>query len=60
MQIVAANFEAAVTGGTLKTSDEVSAYGYFSQKEMEGMDILPTHIPRIRDIFDEQGEAYFD
>jgi len=60
VQIIAGNFEVVVRGGALKTSDEVTAYGYFSQEEIAGMDILPTHVPRIRDIFDKRGEAYFD
>ena len=49
IQVVALNFEAAVTGGELGLSDETTALGYFSLDEAAQMDIIGHHLQRIHD-----------
>jgi ADP-ribose pyrophosphatase YjhB (NUDIX family) len=53
-QIVALNFEAEPVGGALALSDETTAYGYFSWDDMARMDIMETHVERLRDVFSGQ------
>jgi ADP-ribose pyrophosphatase YjhB (NUDIX family) len=50
-QIVALNFEAEPIGGTLTISDETTAYGYFSWDVIGRMDVMETHVERLRDVF---------
>jgi ADP-ribose pyrophosphatase YjhB (NUDIX family) len=50
-QIVALNFEAEPIGGTLTISDETTAYGYFSWDAIARMDVMETHVERLRDVF---------
>ncbi|NES25879.1 MAG: NUDIX domain-containing protein [Symploca sp. SIO3E6] len=49
--IFSLNFEVELIGGTLGTSDETTAYGYFSQDEMAEIDIMENQWPRIQDAF---------
>jgi len=49
IQVVALNFEAAVTGGELGLSDETTAFGYFSLDEAAQMDIIGHHLQRAQD-----------
>lgn len=58
VQVVGLLFEAAMVGGELQVSDEATAFGYFSQAEMEDMDLLPLHRDRIRDAFAWQEAAF--
>jgi ADP-ribose pyrophosphatase YjhB (NUDIX family) len=53
-QIVALNFEAEPIGGMLSISDETTAYGYFSWDTIAGMDVMETHVERLRDVFSGQ------
>jgi ADP-ribose pyrophosphatase YjhB (NUDIX family) len=57
-QIVAAHFLVRVVSGTLQLSDETTAYGYFSQEELAGMDVMEHHAERIADSFATQEGAY--
>ncbi len=60
VQIVAIHFEVEVTGGTLGLSNETSGFGYFSLKEMEGMEMLGHHKKRIEDTLAGKAEAVFE
>ena len=53
-QIVALNFEAEPLGGTLTLSDETTEYGYFSWEDMARMDVMETHVERLKDVFSGQ------
>ena len=57
-QIVAAHFLVRVVGGALQLSDETTAYGYFSRKEIAEMDVMEHHAERIADSFAMQEGAY--
>jgi 8-oxo-dGTP pyrophosphatase MutT (NUDIX family) len=54
VQIAAFCFECEVTGGELGLSSETTAYGYFSQAEIETLDLIATHRQRIADVFAHQ------
>lgn len=56
-QMVALCFEAEVKGGKLGLSDETTEVGYFTIAEIEGMDVMEHHRPRIRDAVSEQKET---
>lgn len=60
VQIVAIHFEAEIVGGTLGLSDETSDFGYYSLKEMEGLEMLGHHMQRIEDTLAERSEAIFE
>lgn len=60
VQIVAIHFETEITGGTLGLSNETSGFGYFSLKEMEGMEMLGHHKKRIEDTLARKAEAVFE
>jgi len=60
VQIVAIRFEVEVTGGALGLSNETSGFGYFSLKEMEGMEMLGHHKKRIEDTLLRKAEAVFE
>ena len=53
-QLVSFNFEAIPVSGTLGLSDETTAYGYFSQEEIEDLDLMEHHYERIADAFSAQ------
>jgi|TARA_Y100000588_G_scaffold284515_1_gene302121 8-oxo-dGTP pyrophosphatase MutT (NUDIX family) len=59
IQPVAFNFEAEITGGELGLSDETTEFGWYTMSEMEDMDILEHHIPRIRDAILNRPEAFY-
>ena len=52
--VVALNFEVEVVGGTLGLSNETTEYGYFSQDEVQEMDLVEHNIPRVADAFNVQ------
>ena len=58
IQAVALGFEAKPTGGELRISDETTGVGYFSQGEMESMDVMEPHYERIIDGFAGQEAAF--
>ena len=58
IQPVAFSFEAEVTGGQLSTSNETTAYGYFSVDEFDTIDLMEHHQERILDAW-ERREATF-
>ena len=58
VQIVALHFEAEITGGELGLSDETSDFGYFTMKEIEGLEMLDRHTERIIDTLARQSEAF--
>jgi ADP-ribose pyrophosphatase YjhB (NUDIX family) len=53
-QIVALNFEAEPIGGTLSLSDETTDYGYFTPEEIWQMDVMETHVERLKDLLSGQ------
>lgn len=57
-QIVALNFEVEVVGGTLGLSDETTEVGYFSQDEIETLDLMEHHRERIADAFADSGGPF--
>jgi 8-oxo-dGTP pyrophosphatase MutT (NUDIX family) len=57
-QIVAAHFLVRVLGGSLGLSDETTEYGYFSRAELEALDLMEHHRPRIADSFAGQEAAF--
>lgn len=58
VQLVALCFEAEVTGGELRLSDETTAFGYFSREDIQQLDMLLNHLPRIEDAFSGQQESF--
>ena len=59
IQPVAFSFEAEVIGGELALSDETVDFGWYTVDEIESMDTLEHHLPRIRDAVKGQLEAVF-
>jgi ADP-ribose pyrophosphatase YjhB (NUDIX family) len=57
-QIVALNFEAEAVRGTLTLSDETSAYGYFAWAEIAHMDVMETHVERLKDVFSGESPPF--
>jgi ADP-ribose pyrophosphatase YjhB (NUDIX family) len=57
-QIVALNFEARITSGTPGLSNETSAFGWYSIKEIEGLEVLLNHRQRILDTLAANPEAF--
>jgi 8-oxo-dGTP pyrophosphatase MutT (NUDIX family) len=57
-QIVAAHFLVRVVGGTLGLSDETTEAVYFSRTELEGLDLMEHHRPRIADSFADREAAF--
>lgn len=57
-QIVALHFEAEIIGGQLGLSDETSDFGYFTMKEVEGLEMLGRHKERIEDTLANQRGAF--
>lgn len=57
-QIVAAHFLVRVLGGELGLSDETTEAAYFSWNEMEALDLMEHHQPRIADSFAGQEAAF--
>lgn len=51
VQIVSLCFEAKIQGGQLDLSDETTAFGFFTQEQIQSMDILHNHLERIEDAF---------
>jgi 8-oxo-dGTP pyrophosphatase MutT (NUDIX family) len=58
-QVVAANFLAEITGGSLGLSNETTEVGFFSQSDMAGIDLMDAHIERLQDFFAGQERAFF-
>ena len=52
------SFEAEIIGGELGLSDETTAFGFFSQKQMESMDVMESSYDRIEDAFAGQEAAF--
>lgn len=47
--IIALSFEAEVIGGEAGLSNETTAWGFFTDKEAEGLEMLAGHLERIKD-----------
>lgn len=56
--IVVLHFEAEILGGEPGLSDETTDYGYFTLKEVNGLDMLGRHKERILDTLANQGAAF--
>lgn len=48
-QLISMSFEAHITGGEMKLSDETTEIGYFSIDEIHTMDVMEHHLERIED-----------
>ena len=59
IQPVAFSFEVEITGGELGLSDETTEVGWYTIPEMEAMDVMETHVPRIHDAVKNRAEAVF-
>ena len=46
-------------GGELVLSDETIAFGWYTVAEIESMDTLEHHLPRIHDAVNNRPEAVF-
>lgn len=57
-QIVAAHFLVRVLGGELGLSDETTEAAYFSPAELEALDLMEHHRPRIADSFAGREAAF--
>ena len=57
-QGVAMSFEAQHIGGHLGLSSETTEFGYYSQAEMSGMDVMDNHWERITDAFQGLDAAF--
>ena len=54
IQLVALCFEAGIVGGELRLSCETTEYGYFSDQEIQELDLLLNHTQRIKDAYSEE------
>ena len=52
------SFEAEIIGGELGLSDETTAFGFFSPKQMESMDVMESSSDRVEDAFAGQEAAF--
>ncbi|MDA1129106.1 MAG: NUDIX domain-containing protein [Chloroflexi bacterium] len=59
IQPVAFSFEVEITSGELGLSDETTDFGWYTVPEMEAMDMMENHVPRIYDAVKNQPEAVF-
>lgn len=57
-QIISLSFEAEVIGGELGLSDETVEFGYFTPSDIETMDIMEHHLPRIADALTGKEQAF--
>lgn len=57
-QLVALCFEAEIVGGELRLSCETTEYGYFSYQEIQKLDLLLNHMPRIEDAYSGEMTTY--
>ena len=51
-------FEAEVTGGELRITDETTEFGYFSQEQMNSMDVMGPIYEQIADALSGQAVAF--
>ncbi len=51
VQLIAICFEARILGGVPQISDETTELGFFTQEQIQGMDVLQNHLERIEDAF---------
>ena len=58
IQLVALCFEAVVNGGELQLSRETTQFGYFSKREMAYLSLLPNHVRRIEDAYEQSPKPY--
>lgn len=56
--VVALHFEARIVSGQLTTSDETSEFMWCQDGAFEALDIVPSHIERIRDVFHRRDTPY--
>ena len=59
IQPVAFSFEAEVTGGELRLSDETTEYGYFTVDELDNIDLMEHHRQRVEDAIENRAAAFF-
>jgi 8-oxo-dGTP pyrophosphatase MutT (NUDIX family) len=51
IQLVECCYQAEITGGELRLSDETLGYGFFSQQELAGLDLMDNHRVILTDLF---------
>ena len=51
VQLISFSFEAEVTGGSLRLSDETTDYGYYARDELDAIDLMEHHRQRVADAF---------
>lgn len=59
IQPVAFSFDVEITGGELGLSDEATGFGWYTVAEMEAMDMMENHVPRVHDAVKNRPEAVF-
>ena len=52
------SFEAEVVGGEIGTSDETTEFGYYSQEQIDFMDVMESSLERVVDAFAGQKTAF--
>jgi len=57
-QFVAIVYEVSIEGGELALDHESTEAGYFSESEIEQIDLIKSHRERIPDIFARQDAAF--
>lgn len=57
-QVIGLCFEVHAEAGTLGLSDETTAFAYFTQEEIAGLDLMESHWERIADAFSGQVAAF--
>ena len=55
---MAFTFEAEIIGGELTLSDETTEIVYFSVKELDAVDLMEHHLPRILDAAENQEKTF--
>ena len=58
VQAIVFNFEAVVTGGELRLSDETTKCGYFTVDEIDNIDFMEHHRQRIQDAMENRAAAF--
>jgi 8-oxo-dGTP pyrophosphatase MutT (NUDIX family) len=57
-QVVALHFEAEITGGKLGLSNETSDVGYYTLRDIQGIEMFGRHKERIIDTLENRAEAF--
>jgi len=58
-QFVSLFFEATIEGGSLGLSDETTDYGFYTQAEIGGLNVMESQVERMPDAFADRQAAFF-